>query len=335
MIAHSEHIDQLIARYLAGEALPEEAVQLDDWLDLSEDNLRYFTQMQKVFSEAKASTIQPNYNADAAWSKVKKGMSSVKPQAKVIPLYKRYAALMAAAAVTLVVGLPLMLYYTGILSPETNVALASNEIIGKTYQLTDSSEVVMNRNSVVTYTSKYGKRERRVALKGEAFFAVKHITDKPFVVEANGTLIEDIGTSFNVKAYDSTNTVEVYVESGLVRFYSGKSNGITLLAGQTGIYNKTTNTFTIKGDANKNAIAYKTKQFVFVDTPLEVAIKELCLVYDTKIEVANPRLNQCKITVSFDNENIDSILEIVAETLGLTVEKTSTGYLLKGEGCNH
>ena len=259
----------------------------------------------------------------------------IKTAAKIVPLYRKYAALLVAATIALLVGVPLMLFYAGILAPETTTALASNEIIGKAYQLADSSEVVMNKNSVVTYSSKYGKRERRVNLKGEAFFAVKHLADKPFLVEANGTLIEDIGTAFNVKAYDSTNTVEVYVESGLVRFYSSNANGITLIAGQTGVYNKLTNTFTIKGDADKNVIAYKTKQLVFLDTPLEIAIKELCLVYDTEIIVANPLLNQCKITVSFNNENIDSILEIIAETLGLTVEKTSTGYRLNGEGCSH
>ena len=335
MVAHSEHIDQLIARYLAGEALPEEAVQLDDWLDLSLENQRYFAQMQRVYREAKPSVDQPTYDANAAWVRVKEGMRRAKPAAKIVPLYRKYAALLVAATIALLVGVPLMLFYTGIVAPETTTALASNEIIGKAYQLADSSEVVMNKNSVVTYSSKYGKRERRVNLKGEAFFAVKHLADKPFVVEADGTLIEDIGTAFNVKAYDSTKTVEVYVETGSVRFYTSATNSITLVAGQIGIYIKATNTFTVKGASNSNAIAYKTKQLVFIDTPLAVVIKELYAAYDMQIELSNPELNQCKITVNFDNEPIESVLDIIAETLGIKVEKTPTGYRLNGIGCTH
>jgi len=333
VVAHSEHIDQLIARYLAGEALPEEAVQLDDWLELSEDNRHYFAQMQKVYRADAALADQPAYNADAAWSMVKDGMSRVKPQAKVVPFYSRYATQLVAAAVALLVGLPLMLFYAGILSPETTNQLASNDVVGKAYRLADRSEVVLNRNSVVTYTSKYGKKDRRVKLQGEAFFEVAHLKDKPFLVEANGVTIEDIGTAFNVKAYDTTNTVEVYVETGSVRFYTSSNNSITLVAGQIGIYNKTTNTFTVKGAANSNAIAYKTKQFVFVDTPLEVALKELCAVYDVQIELSSPALNGCKITVNFNNEPVESVLDIIAETLGLTVEKTASGYRLNGMGC--
>lgn len=333
MVAHSEHIDQLIARYLAGEALPEEAVQLDDWLELSPGNRGYFAQVEQVYRKAHPLAQHPFYNSEIAWAKVKAGMRGAAPIAKVVPLYKRYAALLAAAAIALLVGLPLMLFYSGILSPETINQVASNETVGTSYTLTDSSEMVLNRNSIVTYSSKYGEHDRRVKLKGEAFFEVKHLKNKPFLVEVNGVVIEDIGTSFNVKAYDSTGTVEVYVETGSVRFYTSASNSVTLVAGQIGVYNKAADTFTVKGDANINVIAYKTKQFVFVDTPLDVALKELEAVYNMPIEVGNPALNHCRITVNFDNENIDSVLEIIAETLGLTVDKTSTGYRLNGEGC--
>ena len=335
MVAHSEHIDHLIARYLAGEALPEEAVQLDDWLELSEENYGYFASMQKVYRDAKAMAAQPSYNPDAAWLRVKDEMKNVKPVAKVVPLYKRYGAVAAAAAVLLAVGLPLMLFYAGVFTPETTSQLASGATVAKSYKLIDSSEVVLNSHSVVTYSSKYGKKERRLSLKGEAFFAVKHLADKPFLVEANGVLIEDIGTAFNVKAYDTTNTVEVYVETGKVRFYTSASNGIILEAGQLCIYNKTTDTFTIKEAANANMIAYKTKQFAFIDASLGDVVAELSLAYNKQIEIVNPTLNSCRITVNFNNESLDSVLDIIAETLGITVEKSSAGYRLKGSGCGH
>ena len=335
MVAHSEHINQLIAHYLSGEALPDEAVQLDDWLELSVDNQRYFAQMQKVYRQSTAMAEQPTYNADTAWNKVKEAMHRPKPQAKAIPLYRRYAAQLAAAVVALVVGIPFLLYYTGVFLPVTTTELASNETIGKAYVLADSSHVVLNRNSVVTYSSTYGKHDRNVKLEGEAFFEVAHREGKPFIVEANGVSIEDIGTAFNVKAYDSTNTVEVYVETGSVRFYTSCSNSITLVAGQVGVYNKSSDTFSIKEMQSSNVIAYKTKHLVFVDTPLKDVVKELGLVYGVQVELSNVALGSRKITVSFSDESIESVLDIIAETLNLNVEKGVAGFRLKDVKCAH
>ena len=46
MDEHYNDIDTLIAKFLAGEASPEEAMQLDDWMNLSPVNRATFEQAQ-------------------------------------------------------------------------------------------------------------------------------------------------------------------------------------------------------------------------------------------------------------------------------------------------
>ncbi len=331
MVVDNEHIDQLIARYLAGEASPEEAVELDDWVEHSADNKRYFDQLRLLFNQGRGVLATPTFDVGAAWSSVAAGMRA-KPIAKVVPLYRR-GWVQLAASLLLLVGLPLWLFFGYFNSVSVTSYTAANQV--ETLQLKDSSKVVLNRHSRLSYTAAFGKSKRKVTLKGEAFFTVQHRSDKPFVVEANGTLVEDIGTAFNVIAYDSTSTVEVYVESGSVRFYTPQGDGITLVAGETGIYNKKTNTFSRKGMADPNVTAYKTKRFVFVDTPLRVVVRELSSVYGVDIALSTSAIENCKITVTFDNEKLENALEVIAETLNLNVTKLNNGYTLEGTGCEN
>ena len=54
-------------------------------------------------------------------------------------------------------------------------------------------------------------KERKVVITGEAYFEVVKNKDMPFKVEANSTEIEDLGTHFNVNAYDDEASHKNYV----------------------------------------------------------------------------------------------------------------------------
>ena len=179
----------------------------------------------------------------------------------------------------------------------------------------------------------YGKKERRLKLEGEAFFDVKHIDDKPFIVEAEGTLIEDIGTSFNIKAVDTDTIVEVFVKSGEVIFFTKDNKGISLTAGEMGIYNKNTRTFTRIASPDVNATAYVNKVFLFQNVRLADVVQQLNIVYGTNIRFGNEQLKDCTISVKFENEDIELILSIISETLELTVTKDTDGYIINGDAC--
>nr|WP_262899652.1 FecR family protein [Chryseosolibacter histidini] len=197
--------------------------------------------------------------------------------------------------------------------------------------LPDGSGVYLNKETQLAYTFDKKKKAHVVKLKGEAYFNIQHNDDKTFIIDVDGVMIKDIGTSFNVKAYPESNTVEVVVEEGEVMFYTEKDSGLYLRAGGKGVYNKVSKTFTVE-QADPNVTAYKTRFFIFSDTDLATVVNELNEVYNKKIVVGS-HLEQCRLTVSFNNETIEEIANVIAETLGLTTKISGNDIVLEGKGC--
>lgn len=195
----------------------------------------------------------------------------------------------------------------------------------------DGSGVFLNKQTELVYQYDRKKKNHVVKLKGEAYFNIQHDDSKTFIVDLEGIFIRDIGTSFNVKAYPEDNTIEVVVEEGKVMFYTDTDSGIYLSAKGKGIYNKATKTFSIE-QPEENVLAYKTRFFSFSDTDLQTVIIALNNVYDKKI-VLGGNLRNCHLTVSFNNEDINEIATIIAETLGLTVSNSANEIRLEGPGC--
>ncbi len=67
--------------------------------------------------------------------------------------------------------------------------------------LSDGTTVWLNAASKLEYPDQFAGDERRVKLTGEAFFQVAKDASKPFRIEVESSVIEVLGTSFNVNAY--------------------------------------------------------------------------------------------------------------------------------------
>jgi carbon-monoxide dehydrogenase large subunit len=73
--------------------------------------------------------------------------------------------------------------------------------------------------------------------------------------------------------------------------------------------------------------------FNFYNTDLESVIESLNEVYETKIRLADPAIESCRLNVTFKGEPIEIIAEIIAETLSLKITKSDTEIILDGSGC--
>ncbi len=144
-------------------------------------------------------------------------------------------------------------------------------------------------------------------------------------------LIQDIGTIFNVKSLPESETVEVSVQEGMVKFYSESQEGILLQAGEKGTYDKATNAFS-KAEADPNVTAYKTRNFSFYEQELQQVIDQLSQIYGREI-ILEGNIGQCKLTVDFENEELETILSIIGETMSLDITYDSNQIRISGEGC--
>src|SRR5690606_39750223 len=115
------------------------------------------------------------------------------------------------------------------------------------------------------------------------------------------TLFRSIGTSFNVKAHPDSATVVVSVIGGIVRFYTAADEGVELRAGQKGVYDRRSKTFS-SDRLEQNEFAYKTRVFVFNNQTLQQVVNSLNAVYRRTIRV-DRSIERCRLTVSFEDES--------------------------------
>lgn len=160
--------------------------------------------------------------------------SSVKPVAihgKVKQRFKN-GSLYRVAAI-LVVGLLLSTFLTErFISMEPQVEPV--EIVEKSNLRGQISEIVLPDGSTVwlgaasslEYPETFSDEERTVSLTGEAYFDIESDITRPFVVESGPISTVVTGTSFNVKAYQEDETVEITLLTGSVEVTS-RDEGVT------------------------------------------------------------------------------------------------------------
>lgn len=324
------HIDDLIGKYLAGEASPEEASIVDSWAAENDSNRKYFESLRTIFSHAGRLREWQSFDADAAWRKLSPGLRVASPGTAGAgrTRYLRTFLRVAASVVLLVVaGLAIYRYLDA--GSRTVTIVATSAIRADT--LPDGTSVHLNKGTSLSYRFAPSKKQHNVRLEGEAYFEVGEHADEDFVVEINGAFIRDIGTRFNVRAYPGTPIAEVTVDDGEVRFYSANDEGVHLRAGMKGVYDRDAGRFSIN-EPTANEAAYRTRSFSFTGETLGKVIETINGIYEKKL-YADDHLLNCRLSVSFNDDSSEEIANVVAETLGLWVTPVSDGFLLKGEKC--
>lgn len=85
--------------------------------------------------------------------------------------------------------------------------------------LFDGTHVWLNSGTTLKYADNFGEKERSVILDGEAFFKVAH-HQMPFRVQLMNSVIEVLGTSFNVVSYLGEHSSQVTLVEGSLKINS-------------------------------------------------------------------------------------------------------------------
>jgi transmembrane sensor len=322
-----ENIDALIAKFHAGETNPAEAGFIEGWRKESAENEVYFEDSIRFLSRVSDFNGGQTVDVNAAWDQLNRRISD---ETTIIPLTPRRTFLRVAASLLLLVSMGLVINWFFNKPSSSPLCLKAGSAVTEEI-LPDGSKVFMRKNSEISYlVNDEGQRE--VVLKGEAFFEVLHDEKKPFVVNVNEVMIKDIGTAFNVKDNLTGHSVEVLVESGEVLFFAENNPGLRLLKGEKAIYDKTTKQFArAQVKPSENTMSYKSKIFEFRETRLREVVSQLNEAYSCNIRLASESIGEQHLSVVFNNENPELIINIIAETLDLEVEKRGDSVLFKSK----
>lgn len=344
MHSSGQHIDyDLLMLYLTREADTQQVEKVEEWLASSEENKVILDELEKLWIETGKIAPPPvAVDADAAWNKV---FSKIKPEEdKIIQLQteseagKSILRIITRIAAILIIVIGGYGVFRLISQDVEQVTLTSTEV-AINQVLPDESKIDLNEDSKISYPEKFTGKTREVKLEGEAYFDVTENKEKPFVIRTEIADITVLGTTFNVKAYPETNIVEVIVETGKVQLSDNtvpkdSAESLILEAGTMGIIDKNTGKFEKITNANKNKLFWKTNKMVFQGTRLTDVFVILEDHFNVTIKAENPNIENCPLTVTFENHGIDYILDIIAGTMELTYRKENNAYIFEGNECN-
>ncbi|HXD77005.1 MAG TPA: FecR domain-containing protein [Puia sp.] len=146
----------------------------------------------------------------------------------------------------------------------------------------DGSSVLLNADSKLRYPERFTGSQRLVELiSGEAEFHIRHNAAMPFYVLAKGQTIRDIGTIFNVSAYDDEPVVRTTLIDGSVEV---KINGASrvLKPGLQAITGDGEQIDVRTADTNQ-VTAWTKGQFYFEKTNLRELMRQLGRWYNIDV----------------------------------------------------
>jgi len=326
------HIDELIAKSLAGEATAEENHLIDEWTLESDENKLALNEYKKLFEASnKHYKDTPTIDVNQEWGTFQQNINQIE-SSPVIPLTaasSRGTWYKMAAAFLLIIGSWYVInYYVN--GPSIIEYSTADNI--QNIELPDGTEVTLNNNTTFSYSKAYGKETRSVKLSGEAFFDVTPDKENPFVITTPYSLVKVLGTSFNVNSNESNS--EVIVSTGIVEFLSTTSElGVILKAGDRAILDIESDQFETSNNEDMNHLAWKTRVLIFEANTLNSVVSAINRTYNSNISISEGIATECEVSVSFENQPLDEVLEILKSTLDLEYTTLPDEIIITKAGC--
>ncbi len=216
----TEKTATIITRILSGEYSEDDINTLEKWLAESDDNLKDFSKLEKLWVASEITANRKKYNHNQAFEKflsqIRKPVLKGLPPITIIRKTFKWAAIGLIIAALGSLTTYMVITYAGIENQEVyEVKSAAGS--RSTVTLTDGSTVWLNAGSRLTYSRNFGSGSREVHLEGEGYFNVGDDSGNPFRVITSKLEITALGTSFNVKSYPDENYIQTTLVSGSVK----------------------------------------------------------------------------------------------------------------------
>jgi len=342
MSENLEHIDavNLITKRLAKEADERELQLLENWIATDSSNKKLFEEFEKSWQSTDKVKELSQIDIDSEWSRLEAAIdvdvrTSEDHSGNLNLTVRRieFGRIFKIAAVWILFILSASgIYYIAIQQSYEQIIARAETAEGEFH---DGSKITLNRNSSVKYPSDFGEELRKVILEGEAFFEVKRDEKRPFIVDAGPILIEVLGTSFYINANKENNTIVVIVKSGKVGVTTEKDESETIIleAGDQAIFSKNKKTLTKSVNGEVNYLSWKTKKLIFKKKKLIHVVNTLNKVYQGNIFIKDKKIKNCRISVTFNEQSLDEVLNVLKATLDIDITKKESSVELSGEGC--
>lgn len=285
--------DTFLARWIAGEATPEEEATFKSHPDYNK-----YQHIQKA-SDALSFTT---FNEDKGFEQLKTKLATSKT--KIIPLYSWVASIAACAVIA--VG---FLFFNSQSTTYSSAIAQQNQV-----SLPDGSMMILNASAEAKINTKTWNQNREVFLNGEAFFKVKK--GSKFTVKTDLGSIEVLGTEFTVNTVNK-DLITVKCFEGKVKVVSDAGEAL-LTKGMAFQYHKNRMEEWLFEAISPNWLTAKETSLHKV--PVAQVITLLKRQYNLKIQQQERIDKELLFTGNFSNTDLNKALYSVFVTLGVNYE---------------
>ena len=314
-MTEEEQAKELLRRYIALEASPQEIKKVTQWyesLELKDQQLAATAKAaigEEILSELRLAMNKSAADLQPAAAEINAGIPVTTATPLIRKIYTSYWSAITKVAAVLLVGSAVGL---GIWSYTGHHAIADQDILVSTgaaqrkrVTLADGSEIMMEPLAKLTYPSKFKAGSRNVVLsQGQAFFNIAHDTKRPFTVRtASGVCVKVLGTSFSVRSDLKTQDIKVTVATGKVEVRNQKGALGTLTRDQQLSFKKKSGKAAISH--YKNPVAVKLN---FESATLQQIVERLEYSYNVQIRIDDAELRKLKSTAIFSTKQEPAVI---------------------------
>jgi len=199
-------------------------------------------------------------------------------------------------------------------------------------ELQDGTKVWLNAGSSIRYPTAFTGAERRVEIRGEAYFQVAPNAQQPFRVSVEGAVggvqeIEVLGTEFNVNGYADEPDARTTLVNGGVRVVRGNEN-VVLKPSQQAVGSAAGLRMQETADLEQ-VVAWKSGAFGFEDADVPEILRQIARWYDVEV-VYDGKMPGDRFTGRFSrNTSLAGVLKIL-NISGVRLEAENKTIVVKG-----
>jgi ferric-dicitrate binding protein FerR (iron transport regulator) len=301
-----------LRKYFAGQLTSQEESQVQAWLVEHGDDPQVQSVLLSIMSEMEHEDISLSSPAYVVVSR-RLGISAGKGRGKA---FKHLGGWFIGIAAFVMLPLLGAFLYSNHSAPEYADWLELKVPYGQTGQLVlpDGTCLHLNAGTRVTYPSEFLGNERKIFVEGEIFADVASNPDLPFIIESGDVDVRVLGTTFNFKAYDNSECVELILLEGSVDVdisAESRRRQIELHPGEIVQYDRKSGEIEIKdihpdlykGFHDKGAIHFFNLRLSDITSDLE-------RMFGVKLVLLDEKLAETRYFAWFsNNETLDQILD--------------------------
>lgn len=197
--------------------------------------------------------------------------------------------------------------------------------------LSDGTKVFLNSGTEFRYPEVFQGAQRKVYLKGEAWFEVAKDSTHAFFVHTENMDIQVLGTSFNVKAYKTLETVATTLVTGSVEV-TCKQEVFRIVPGEQFTYNKDRKRTNVRQVDTEMYTSWKDGYYKFRQTTLEEIMTTLSLWYGINVFYVNEKVKQLEFTGRLKRyEDIGNLFRQFEQTGNVTFKQTGNNVIIQSK----